>query len=201
MSRFTSKCIDRPILQLQESIKRSTTAVRCVSVYRWCGPLCGGGCGRDRCGFCICVESWCESCDGLMKSRHCFCYSLCFLEGVAASNWGQKVSSREDVSVKMINFHSNTNSLFSEVVIFYGCADLSWGRWRQSPHSSFHSTHTWSHTDTSSAGWRSHSDPHRTLWKCSLFVSTRIDIVQTWSFRNQWWTKIFYSSKCKLVAI
>lgn len=58
MSRFTSERIDRPVLQLQEGIKRSSTAGRCIRVYGWCGSVCGGGWSRGRGGRCKCVESW-----------------------------------------------------------------------------------------------------------------------------------------------
>lgn len=99
------------------------------------------------------------------------------------------------VDIKKNSTHQIINSLFSEMVIFSCNTDFFWGRQCRSLHSSFHSTRTWSHTDICSVVQRSHSDPHRTLWRCSLCVSVWAEEV----FRYQC-SSVKYSITFKMVG-
>ena len=64
-------------------------------------------------------------------------------------------------------FHQMRNKTFDHLFMVTCCSstDSFWGTRSQSLHSSFHSTHTWSRTGISSVDRRSHTHPHRTLWR------------------------------------
>lgn len=114
--------------------------------------------------------------------------------GLVSSSGSSKTSPRETEGrtwgfVRWWRFKGEENSswLFSETVTQHS-TDLFWGRWCKSPHSSFHNTHTWSHTDICSVGWRSRSDLHRTLWESSFSVRYHAACRPGLSlpFNNQW---------------
>lgn len=159
---ITSECIYWAVLQLQESVKRAPAASISSRVSRRHGPPSGGGCHRRR--SCCAAGQWrknrWEQGWGHGRGPRCL-FIFRALEIVATGDWVQ-------YHWLVHQSKQSCDNVYNEMLRH--STDSFWGTRCQSLDSSFHSTHTRSHTDICSSCGRSRSAPHKTLWNCRLSV-------------------------------